>query len=201
MTAPPPSTSSELVDKGISRTVSGYKQNPCIPYLILIARKAAHGSIKHMTKNFLLLFLLSMLTSFANAKTLGTGDTFAAAKLTQKEVSQIIPALEQLAYDIPDSWNTELRAKRIDLGSSPGIVLEGTNLLCGGTGNCQIFVFRRVSDRWISLFQGQAPICETFTIGPDTTNGIKNLRVAANQSAEKAQRVTYQFDGQFYRSK
>jgi hypothetical protein len=88
-----------------------------------------------------------MLTSSATAKTLGTADTFAAAKLTQKEVSQLIPALEQLAYDIPDSWSTELRAKRIDLGGSPGLVLEGTNLLCGGTGNCQIFVFRRVNGR------------------------------------------------------
>jgi hypothetical protein len=157
--------------------------------------------MRRMSKNFLLLFLLSMLTSFATAKTLGTADTFAAAKLTQKEVSQLIQALERLAYDIPDSWNTELQAKRIDLGSSPGLVLEGTNLLCGGTGNCQIFVFRQVKDRWISLFQGQAPICESFTFGPGTTNGIKNLTVAANQSAETAQRITYQFDGQFYRNK
>ena len=154
-----------------------------------------------MNTNFLLLFLFSMLTSFATAKTLGAADTFAAAKLTQKDVSQLIPALEELAYDTPDSWNTELRAKRIDLGSSPGLVLEGTNLLCGATGNCQIFVFRRVNDRWISLFQGQPPICDAFTFGPGTLNGIKNLTVATNQSAETAQRVTYQFDGQFYRSK
>jgi hypothetical protein len=69
--------------------------------------------------NFLLQFLLSMLTSSPTAKTLGTADTFTAAKLTQKEVSQLIPALEQLAYDIPDWWSTELRAKRIDLGGSP----------------------------------------------------------------------------------
>jgi hypothetical protein len=154
-----------------------------------------------MNKGFFLLFLLSSLIGFANAKTLGIGDTFVAAKLTQKEVNQLIRTLEQLAYDIPDSWNTELRAKRIDLGSSPGLVLEGTNLLCGGTGNCQIFVFRRVNNRWISLFQGQAPICEAFTIGPGTTNGIKNLTVTANQSAEIAQRIAYQFDGKFYRSK
>jgi len=120
--------------------------------------------MRHMNKDFFILLLLSFLASFATAKTLGTADTFAAAKLTQEEVSQLIPALEQLAYDTPDSWNTELRAKRIDLGSSPGLVLEGTNLLCGGTGNCQIFVFRRVNDRWISLFQGQAPICEGLYI-------------------------------------
>ena len=105
-----------------------------------------------MNKNFLLLFLLSILTSIATAKTLGTADTFAAAKLMQKEVSQLIPTLEELAYDSPDSWNTELRAKRIDLGSSPGLALEGTNLLCCGTGNCKIFVFRRVNVRCIFMF-------------------------------------------------
>jgi len=154
-----------------------------------------------MNKNLLILFLFSMLASFATAQTLGTADTLAATKLMQREVSQLISAVEQLAYDTPDSWSTELRAKRIDLGSSPGLVLEGTNLLCGGTGNCQIFVFRRVNDRWISLFQGRAPICETFTFGPGTTNGIKNLTVAANQGAETAQWLTYQLDGHFYRSK
>jgi hypothetical protein len=157
--------------------------------------------MRRMYRDFLLLFLLSMSTSFATAKTLGTADTFAAAKLMQQEVSQLIPALEQLAYDVPDSWNTELRAKRIDLGNSAGLVLEGTNLLCGGTGNCQIFVFRKVNDRWISLFQGQAPICEAFTFGPGTRNGVKNLTVTDNQSAETTHQVTYQFDGQFYRSK
>ena len=119
-----------------------------------------------MNKNFLVLFLLSMLTSFATAKTLGAADTFAAAKLMQKEVSQLISALGELAYDTLGSWGTELHAKPIDLGSSPGLVLEGTNLLCGGAGNCQIFVFRKVHERWISLFRGQAPIGDAFTFGP-----------------------------------
>lgn len=120
---------------------------------------------------------------------------------SRNKISQLDPTLEKLAYDIPASWNTELRAKPIDLGSSPGLVLEGTDLLCGGTGNCQIFVFRRLNNGWISLFQGQAPICEVFTIGPGTTNGIKNLTVATNQGAETAQRVAYHFDGRFYRRK
>jgi len=61
-----------------------------------------------------------------------------------------------------------------------------------GRETAQIFVFREVHDRWISLFQGQAPIGEAFTFGPGITNGIKNLTVAANQNAETAQRLTYQ---------
>lgn len=152
-------------------------------------------------KHFRLVLLLSALTSFATSETLGKSDTFAAAKLTKQEISQLIPSLERLAYDTPDSWNTELRAKRIDLGDSQGLVLEGTNLLCGGTGNCQIFIFRRVNSRWISLFQGQGPICEAFTLGPGTTNGIKDLSVVSNQSADAAHTVVYRFDGHVYRGK
>jgi hypothetical protein len=41
-------------------------------------------------------------------------------------------------------------------------------------------------------------IGEPFTFGPGITDGIKNLTVAANQSTETAQRLTYQFDDQFY---
>jgi hypothetical protein len=154
-----------------------------------------------MVRQFRLLFLVSALTSFGNAKTIGAAETLDAAKLTRKEIIQLIPVLEQQAYDIPDSWNTELRARRVDLGSSSGLVLEGTNLLCGATGNCQIFIFRRVNGQWVSLFKGEAPIGDAFTFGPDTTNGIKDLSVASNQSAEATHRVRYRFDGQFYGTK
>jgi hypothetical protein len=157
--------------------------------------------VDRISEQFQVLIFISVLASFASSKTLGTADTFAAARFTEKEITQLIPVLEELAYDIPDSWNSELRAKRIDLGNSPGVVLEGTNLLCGATGNCQIFVFRKVKDRWISLFQGEAPIGDAFTFGPGTRNGIKDLSVRSNESADTAATVTYRFDGQFYRSK
>ena len=150
---------------------------------------------------FRVLCLVSALTTVGNSKTLGAADTFAAAKLTKKDVAQLVPVFEQLAYDIPDSWKTELRARRIDLGNSEGLIFEGTNLLCGGTGNCQIFVFRKVKDEWVSLFQGEAPIGDAFTFGPGLTNGIKDLSLESNQGAEAVQRVRYRFDGQFYRRK
>lgn len=173
--------------------------------MVLLAVHSRENSIgdsmDRFSKHVRLVFLLSALTGFAGSETLGTSDTFAAARLTKQEVTQLIPILEQQAYDIPDSWETELRAKRIELGDSQGLVLQGTNLLCGGTGNCQIFVFRRVNSRWISLFQGQGPICEDFRFGPGTTKGIKNLNVASNESADAAHSVLYRFDGQFYRSK
>jgi hypothetical protein len=154
-----------------------------------------------MVTQFRVLCLVLALTTCANSKTLGAAETFAAAKLPKKEITQLIPVLEQLAYDIPDSWNTELRARRVDLGNSEGLVLEGTNLLCGGTGNCQIFVFRKVNEQWVPLFQAEAPLGDAFTFGPETSNGIQDLSVASNQSAEAVHRVRYRFDGQFYRSK
>jgi hypothetical protein len=45
-----------------------------------------------------------------------------------------------------------------------------------------------------------APLCEAFTIGPGTTNGIKNLTVVTYQTAETAQRVAYQFEADFIRA-
>src|SRR5512141_2110585 len=101
------------------------------------------------------------LWRFLKARAFGPKDRFAAARLSPRETQQIISAVEQAAYDTPDSWSSELRAKRVDLGDSPGLVLQGSNLLCGATGNCQMFVFRKVREKWVSLFEGeQAPLAE-----------------------------------------
>jgi hypothetical protein len=138
----------------------------------------------------------------SQADSLGPKDTFAAAKLSPKEMREIISGVEESAYDTSDSWGNELRAKRVDLGASPGVVLQGTNLLCGGTGNCQLFVFRKANDKWVSLFGGhRAPLAESFQLGPSVTRGIKDLTVVTNASADSSERVSYKFDGQFYRSK
>ena len=142
------------------------------------------------------------IPAFSQADSLGPKDTLAAAKLSPKEIREIISGVEKSAYDTPDSWETELRAKRVDLGAGPGMVLQGTNLLCGGTGNCQLFVFRKADERWVSLFGGdQAPLAESFQLGQSVTHGIKDLTVVTNTSAASSQSVSYKFDGQLYRSK
>ena len=142
------------------------------------------------------------MAAIAQQQSLGLKDTLAAAKLSSKEISEIITGVELSAYDTPDSWTDELRAKRVDLGANPGIALEGAKLLCGGTGNCQIFVLRKMDGHWISLFgDQQAPIGESFQFGPGITRGIKDLTVITNSSAESGQGVTYKFDGKAYRKK
>jgi hypothetical protein len=138
--------------------------------------------------------------SIAQAQTFGRNDTLAAVQLTADERRQILAAVEESAYDVPESWDEELRAKSVDLGSSRGIVLQGTNLLCGATGNCQLFVLRKVNDRWLSLFESeQAPLASSFTFGPAVTRGIKDLTVVTNSSAQAGERVNYSFDGLAYR--
>jgi hypothetical protein len=133
-------------------------------------------------------------------QSLGPKDTFAAARLSAKEIHEIVEGVEPSAYDTPDSWNKELRVRRVDLGGSPGIVVQGSKLLCGGTGNCQTWVFRKANNKWVSLFRNeQAPIAESFQLGPAVTHNIKDFEIVTNSSAGAGERVTYKFDGMFYR--
>src|SRR4051794_35444959 len=153
-----------------------------------------------MRVNLFSALLCFALLSFASAppsewQSLGPKDTFAGARLSAEEVRQIIQVVEPSAFDTPESWTSELRVRRVDLGASPAVVLQGSKLLCGGTGNCQVFVLRKTHKRWASLFgEEQGPIAEAFQFGPTETNGIKDFSIEANSSASGSRRVTYKFD-------
>lgn len=145
--------------------------------------------------------LVVSLSAFALTDHLRDEETLAKLGLPQTELTQLISGVEAAAYDAPDSWEKELRARRVSLGTAPGVVLQGTDLLCGATGNCQIFVFRRVSDTWLALFEGEeAPVVEGFSFGPGLAQGIEDLHVISNSSADKSTQATYRFDGKFYRA-
>src|SRR5258707_978793 len=60
---------------------------------------------------------------------LGAGETFRSAKLTQSEQDEIFEEIEKLSFDSPGSWQTELRVRRISLGSADGLIVQGTHLL------------------------------------------------------------------------
>jgi hypothetical protein len=121
--------------------------------------------------------------------------------LSAAEQHQILAVVAPSAFDAPDSWEDELRAVRVDLGASPGIVVRGTKLLCGGTGNCQLFVLRKANGAWVSLFGNeQGPIAESYEFGPDVVQGIKDLTVTTNLGADAARTVKYRFNGQIYRA-
>ena len=149
-----------------------------------------------MKRPYLSLVLLTA-ASIARAQ---AGVTLAGAKLSAEDRRQILEVVEQSAYDVPESWDDELRVTAVDLGSSRGIVARGTHLLCGATGNCQLFVLRRVDTRWVSMFgTQQAPLAESFTLGPTVTRGIKDLTIVTNVGGQRDQRVTFRFDGRTYR--
>lgn len=136
----------------------------------------------------------------AQAQTSEPKDSFVAARLTTEEIGEILAGVERSAYDIPKSWRDELQVKRVDLGGDAGIVVQGTKLLCGATGNCQVFVFRNTHGHWVSLFgDGQAPSGDSFQFGPGLSHGIKDFSVRTNLSAATDEHMTYAFDGRVYR--
>lgn len=136
--------------------------------------------------------------AFAQMQSLGAKDTWVAARLSAEETKEIIAGAEQSAFDTPDSWETELRVRRVDLGGTPGIIAQGTKLLCGGTGNCEIFVFRKAEGKWVSLFKADAPTADGFQLGPSSTRGVKDLTISSNSSAEASKHTVYAFDGKVY---
>jgi len=77
-------------------------------------------------------FVFVAALAFSQMQSLDVKETFAAAHFSSQEAAEVIRAVSNSAFDIPDSWETELRARRVDLGTEPGLVLQGTNLLCGG---------------------------------------------------------------------
>jgi hypothetical protein len=144
--------------------------------------------------------LVVAATAATQMQSLSTRDTFRAAALSPAETKEILKQVEDSAYDLPNDWQSELHVRRVDLGASPGLILQGTNLLCGGTGNCQTWVFRKAENQWVLMFAKDAvPVAEGFRLGPGLSSGIKDFTVQANLSAAAVETVTYKFDGKIYR--
>ena len=126
-------------------------------------------------------------------------DSIAAAKLPAAELKQIFDQIEQTSFDVPDSWTAELRLRRMPIAGSDGLVVRGTALLCGGTGNCQTWLFRRSNAAWVNLFEGEAPIIASLGFRRHASHGIPDLVATAPVSAERSTYVVYAFDGEVYR--
>lgn len=130
---------------------------------------------------------------------LGNQDTFGAARLTGSEQEQIIDQVQRTSFDIPDDWQSELQVRRVSLGASDGLVIRGTRLLCGGTGNCQTWVFRLSHGAWWNLFENEAPIVSAVGFEQATTLTIENLVSTVHMSAQEELWILFKFDGRYYR--
>src|SRR3954464_11105232 len=83
--------------------------------------------------------------------------TFSRAGISSAEVRQMVKQIEGSSFDTPDSWEDELRVRRMAVGEADVLVVRGTALLCGATGNCQTWVFLRAK-QWRSVIGGDAPL-------------------------------------------
>ncbi|HJT07142.1 MAG TPA: hypothetical protein VJ747_09460 [Stellaceae bacterium] len=126
-------------------------------------------------------------------------DDIAAAKLAPAELKQILDQVEQTSFDAPDSWAAELRLRRSPIGGGEGLVVRGTALLCGGTGNCETWLFRRVNGTWTRMFDEEAPVISSLGFGRHVSHGIADLIATAHLSASTSTYLVYVFDGKVYR--
>ena len=131
---------------------------------------------------------------------LADNETLLAAALSAGEISDIIGQVESTGFDTADDWQRELRARRLRLGDSEGLLVRGTRLLCGGTGNCQTWLFRRGEGKWRSLFADQAPIGASIAFAGVRHQGLPDLVIDAHVSASASHRTNFAFDGRFYRA-
>lgn len=132
-------------------------------------------------------------------KDLRETETWSAAKLTPGEQKEIIDQLESTGFDTPESWQNEVRVRRISLGETEGLLIRGTKLLCGATGNCETWVFRRFAGKWLNLFDGEAPIVSGFGFSSEATGGIRDFYVSSEISAGKEAQIQYKLGGRVYR--
>jgi hypothetical protein len=155
------------------------------------------------------LFLILMLSTaaappatprFPTMESLKRGETMQSAHLSEAEIVQLQGQLGKTSFDAPASWDKEVRVRRLSLGAVDGLVVKGTELLCGATGNCQIWVFRRVAGRWVNLFPEQAPLASGFGFSEPVKQGIKRLVLSSHTSAEQTDYREYEFDGSLYRN-
>jgi hypothetical protein len=101
--------------------------------------------------------LASAQSELPEARFLRVDYTFRDAGIPRSQIRQITAQIEKTSFDAPDSWEQELRIRRVALGQADVLVVRGTSLLCGATGNCQAWVFLRSQQQWRNLIQGPAP--------------------------------------------
>jgi len=126
-------------------------------------------------------------------------ETIRAAHLSVAETKEILEQVESTSFDVAESWESELRVRRQQIGGAEGLIIEGTKDLCGATGNCQTWAFRRSAGKWRAMFEKQAPIVSGYAFGNERNHGIETFIGLGNISAEVSSYVVFTFDGDFYR--
>jgi hypothetical protein len=128
-------------------------------------------------------------------------ETVASARLTAAEKREIFGELDKTSFDTPDAWDAEALIRHVRLGDSDGLVIQGSKLLCGATGNCEIWVFRKTPHGWRNLFNGNAPLASAFDVDSVKSNGVPNLVLETHVSADVTRRTVFAFNGSAYQAR
>jgi hypothetical protein len=144
--------------------------------------------------------LASAQSELPEARFLRVDYTFRDAAIPPSQIRQITAQIEKTSFDAPDSWEQELRIRRVAMGQADVLVVRGTSLLCGATENCQAWVFLRSQQRWRNLIQGPAPLASGLGFEERVSAGLKNLVLVTNAGRQKDRYTRYRFNGQFYRA-
>jgi hypothetical protein len=134
------------------------------------------------------------------ARFLPVNFTFQVAEVPPAQIRQIVAEVEKSSFDHPASWEKELRVEREALGAAEVLIVRGTELLCGGTGNCQTWVFLHRQGRWVNLFPGQAPLASGLGFEQKSSLGIRNAVTVTALDAKKDRYTIWTFNGRAYRS-
>jgi hypothetical protein len=129
---------------------------------------------------------------------LKAAETFSVAKLSAAEVQEILKQVEADVDYRPKSWQDELSIRHVRLGLVDGLVLQGLHDLCGATGNCTTWVFRRERGHWASLFFDYPPSAQGFGFEQQAKHGIRNLVTTEHDSAFEHVFTVWSFNGKAY---
>lgn len=119
--------------------------------------------------------------------------------LSPDQVEDVVGQVAATSFDTPPSWPSELRARRVRLGGRSALLVAGSDLLCGGTGACEMWVFYRSGGHWRNAFAGQAPIVVGFSISSHSANGLPDLVATTPLGAGRDRVAVFAFDGAIYR--
>ena len=151
--------------------------------------------------SLLCLAMSQAATSLPRIIGLSKQDTFARAGISPAQQSKIAKLIEESSADWERSRITQMRARRVSLssGQMDGLVLHATAPQdCGGTGNCMLAVLRRQGSHWQVILSDA--FADGFGFSRTTHNGLYDLALSANESADSSSVTLLAFDGSRYRS-
>jgi hypothetical protein len=120
--------------------------------------------------------------------------------LSPRELTDVLSKVLRTGMDdedlrSPAALKKELQARHVEMGygADNGLVVNGRSELCGGTGNCATWFFRRSQAKWRLVLDGSWPAAFAFI--PPKHSGLLDLVLVMHLNAGEAPTDVWQFNG------